>query len=410
MIDSLRRLAARIDSEWKAAGQKVSAFPAIAARVLSDAQPHREYDLSSLAGWTLSQRTFPQACNPFGPMGPPAFTIWSDGRFFVNVYAYTTPEVVIHDHDFAGAFINLSGTTIHATYEFPDAERIDPAIHVGTLNLHDIEVVRSGDVRRIDPGRRFIHQVWHVDQPTVVLVIRTGPLPRPGRRQYQYLHAGIATEVFRDEAMSVGMPERFGYTRKMAECLRTSPGAGVDFLKQLMKSEQPWDAAWHLLGNWRHLRTLGALDDLIGIGVRHQGAWFAGLSDAGSEVDLFNSIQWGSVQSVQDRTALALLLTFQGWRPMREWLERLLPGAAPEERFVESLGRLGDAGVIPLQLGPAGQAMLTCMLRSDGNRSAWRREVRQSFEVGKREDWAVANAIDRTLREHRLLEPLFGNM
>ncbi|HYR29060.1 MAG TPA: hypothetical protein VEU30_11385, partial [Thermoanaerobaculia bacterium] len=165
MIDSLRRLAARIDREWRAGGSRVAAFPAIAARVLEDAQPQREYDLGSLADWTLSQRTFPAPCNPFGPLGPPAFTIWSDGRFFANVYAYTTPEVVIHDHDFAGAIINLSGTTIHATYEFPDAERIAPEVHVGELAIREVEVVRPGDVRRIDPGRRFIHQVWHVDQP-----------------------------------------------------------------------------------------------------------------------------------------------------------------------------------------------------------------------------------------------------
>jgi hypothetical protein len=408
MIDSLRRLAARIDSEWKSAGSRVSAFPAIAARVLEVAQPHREYDLASLAEWTLTSRTFPQACNPFGPLGPPAFTVWSDGRFFANVYAYTTPEVVIHDHDFAGAFINLSGTTIHATYEFPDAERVDPSVHVGELAVRDVEVVRAGDVRRIDPGRRFIHQVWHVDQPTVVLVIRTGPLPAP-RRQFQYLRSGIAAEVFRDSAMSVGAPERFLYTRKMAECLRASSGGGVDYLKTLVRHEQPWDAVWHLLDNWRHLRHLGALDDLIRLGVRHQGAWFAGLSAAGREVDLFSSIQWGSVRAVEDRIALALLLTFQGWLPMRAWLERLLPGTTPEDRFIDTLTRLGDDGSIPLQLGAEGRAMLSCMLKSDGNRGTWRREVRESFAIRDRGDWAVANTIERTLREHRLLAPLFGH-
>lgn len=407
MIDSLRKLAARIDAEWTAAGARVASLPAIAARLLEDAQPHRDYDgLASLADWTLSSRTFPQPCNPFGPLGPPAFTIWSNGRFFVNVYAYSTPEVVIHDHDFAGAFTNLSGTTIHATYAFPDAERVAPEVHVGELAVRGLEVVRAGDVRRIDPGRRFIHQVWHVDQPTVVLVIRTGPLPAP-RRQYQYLHAGIATEVFRDGALSLDAPERFRYTQKMVECLRGSPGGGIGYLRLLLQQERPWDAVWHLLNNWRHLRAAGALEDLIRLGVRHQGAWFAGVADAGSEADLFNSIQWSSVRTVQDRIALALLMTVPGWRPMREWLERLLPGAAAEDRFVESLGRLGAEGLIPLQLGPEGQAMLSCILKSGGNRGAWRRQVRESFQVGGREDWAVANAIDRTLRAHRLLQPLF---
>jgi hypothetical protein len=89
---------------------------------------------------------------------------------------------------------------------------------------------------------------------------------------------------------------------------------------------------------------------------------------------------------------------------MREWLERLLPGVAPEDRFVDTLTRLGDEGLIPLQLGSEGQAMLSCILKSDGNRGAWRRSVRESFEIAGRGDWSVANALERTLRQHRLLE------
>src|ERR1043165_31679 len=407
MIDSLQRLAPRIEREWKAVGCAVAAFPALAARLLEDAQPHRHYDLASLAGWTRRHRTFPAACNPFGPFGPPAFTVWSNGRFFVNVYAYTSPEVLIHDHDFAGAFVNLRGTTLHATYEFPDAERIAPQVHVGELALHQVEMVEEGDVRRIDPGRRFIHQVWHLDHPTVVLVIRTGPLPSPARRQFQYLHAGIATEVFRNDLMSVDTPARYRYTRKMAECLHASADHGIDYLKDLVRHEQPWDAAWHLLENWRRLRDLGALDELIRAGARPQGTWFAGLVDGGSELDLFQSVRWANVRSVQDRIVLALLLTCRGWTPMREWLERLLPGAAPEESFVDTLSRLGDAGVIPLQLGAEGSAMLSCILNSGGKRSAWRRQVKDSFDIGSRGDWSVANSIERTLRQHRMLKRLF---
>ena len=108
MITALRNLAEQIDTEWKATGYEPADLSGIAARLLSDIRPDRTFDLSALANWTLSQPTFPSACNPFGPLGPPAFTVWSNPHFFVNVYAYTTPEVVIHDHDFTGAFMNLS--------------------------------------------------------------------------------------------------------------------------------------------------------------------------------------------------------------------------------------------------------------------------------------------------------------
>jgi hypothetical protein len=101
MIAVLRSLAERIDAEWKGAGYKPVDLPGIAARLMAETRPDRAYDLGALADWTFTEEEFPASCNPFGPAGPPAFTVWSNAHFFLNVYAYTTPEVVIHDHDFA---------------------------------------------------------------------------------------------------------------------------------------------------------------------------------------------------------------------------------------------------------------------------------------------------------------------
>jgi hypothetical protein len=52
--------------------------------------------------------------------------------------------------------------------------------------------------------------------------------------------------------------------------------------------------------------------------------------------------------------------------------------------------------------------MLAILLKSGEDRAAWRRLVRDAFETGKRGDWAVAKEIERPLREHRLLQPLFS--
>ncbi|HEX4684280.1 MAG TPA: hypothetical protein VH277_16295, partial [Gemmatimonadaceae bacterium] len=233
MIAALRNLGQRIDAEWKAAGYKPGDLPAIASRALTESRPDREYDLGVLADWTLTVPAFPDACNPFGPLGPPAFTVWSNPHFFVNVYVYTTPEVVVHDHDFSGAFMNLSGVTIHCTYAFGGGDAIDETVHVGALRLEGIEAISEGKVRPIEAGERFIHQVWHISQPTVVLVVRTPPLT-PSPRQFQYLRPSIATQVFRSDSLSIGYPERFSYTRKMAEGLRTSD-AGIGYVRQLVR-------------------------------------------------------------------------------------------------------------------------------------------------------------------------------
>jgi len=348
MIPALRKLAERIDTEWKEAGYKPVDLPEIASRALADARPDREYDLSALADWTLTVPEFPDACNPFGPAGPPAFTVWSNPYFFVNVYVYTTPEVVVHDHDFSGAFMNLSGVTIHCTYEFGAADAIDETVHVGALKLKGMEAISEGRVRPIEAGGRFIHQVWHVSQPTVVLVVRTPPLTAT-LRQFQYLRPSIATQVFRTDSLSMGFPERFSYTRKMAEALRVSE-SGIEFVKSLVRRERPWDAVWHVMENWRYLRRTGALEEVIALGARYQGEWFASMESAGTDHDVFTSIYWPSVTSSRDRIVLALLLSFRSWAPIEQSLEGLLPGVDARAQVIETLAGLTEAGVIGADL------------------------------------------------------------
>ena len=388
MIAALGKLAGRIDAEWKKAGYKTGNLPAIASRALADSRPDREYDLGALADWTLAAAALPDACNPFGPLGPPAFTVWSNPHFFVNVYVYTTPEVVVHDHDFSGAFMNLSGVTIHCTYEFGGAEAIDDTVHVGALRLREIEAISEGRVRPIEAGEGFIHQVWHVSQPTAVLVVRTPPLT-PSPRQFQYLRPSIATQVFRSDSLSIGYPERFANTRKMAEGLRTSD-AGIGYVKQLVRRERPWDAVWHLMENWRYLRHTGALEDVIALGAKHQGEWFAAMENAGTDYDAFTSIGWPRVVSARDRIVLALLLSFRAWHPIRKSLEGLLPGVDVPTQVVETLGSLTDAGVIALDLPPALRPLLAGALRE-----------------GEAVDAAAGAKLD-TLRRQALLRPLFN--
>jgi hypothetical protein len=383
MISALRTLAERIDAEWKGAGYKPGDLPAIASRALTDSRPDREYDLGALADWTLTAPEFPDACNPFGPLGPPAFTVWSNPHFYVNVYVYTTPEVVVHDHDFSGAFMNLSGVTIHSTYEFDGAGAIDETVHVGALRLKGVEAISEGRVRPIEAGERFIHQVWHISQPTVVLVVRTPPLT-PLPRQFQYLRPSIATQVFRNDTLSIGYPERFAYTRKMAECLRTS-SAGVDYVKSLVHRERPWDAVWHLMENWRYLRHTGALEEVIALGAKHQGEWFASMENAGTDYDVFGSIRWPDVVLARDRIVLALLLSFRAWQPIRNGLEGLLPGVDPRAQVVETLGGLVDSGAITLDLRP---------------------ELRQLLADALQDHAALDAKLD-ALRQQPLLRPLF---
>ena len=410
MIAALQRLGRRIDAAWRRAGFRTASFPAVAARCLSDFDVAGGDHVTELADWIIGRRTFPAACNPFGASGPPAFTVWSNERFFVNVYAYTTPEVVVHDHNFAGAFVNVAGRTVHCTWDFAGPEAVSPSVRIGSLDPAGVELIEPGAVRQIEPGQRFIHQVWHLSRPTVVLVIRTPPLPRRSLRQFQYLRPSIATEVFRDETLALGAPDRFLYASRIAECFRMSsngPG-GAAYVKRLVEGEEAWDAVWHVIENWRLLETTGALQEVIRRAARRHGAWFEAMERAGRRANLFRAIDWMRVLTEEDRMVMALLMTVESKAGIAEALQALMPNRRPYDVILESLQRLASNGAIPLTLNDERLVVLSCALRSDGRPEEWRRLVQEAVDVRDDADWTAVRDVERQLRAYELLQPLLG--
>jgi len=388
MIRALGKLAVRLDAEWKATGYKTAGFPKLAARFLEGFRPDNDDRMRALSDWILRSRTFPASLNPFGSAGPPAFTVWANPRFVVNVYAYTTPAVIVHDHNFAGAFVNVVGRSLHCTFRFADAERIHPSVQVGALGLRAGDLIPEDRVETIEPGSGFIHQVWHLSRPTVVVVIRTRPLSRRTVRQFEYLGPAIATEILRDEALVHRTSQRYEYSRKLMECLRASSN-GVSYATQLIENEGPWDAVWHLVENWRFLQSNGVLGDVIARAAKSHGSWFRAMETAGPRAILFYSINWHRVLQESDRVVVASLLTFDSWHQISHVLRSLWPDTAPEVLVTDSLRRLTKAGAIPVRLNDERLAVLLFMLRGDG-------------------DWKTALQLEQDLGDDALLKPLFN--
>jgi hypothetical protein len=402
VIRALGKLAVRLDAEWKAAGYKTAVFPKLAARFLAGFRPGNDDRLRALSDWLLRSRTFPSPLNPFGSAGPPAFTVWANPRFVVNVYAYMTPAVVIHDHNFAGAFVNVLGRSLHCTYRFADAERISRSVQAGALSLRAGDLIPEDCVETIEAGSGFIHQVWHLARPTVVVVIRTRPLSRTVR-QFEYLRPGLATEILRDATLVPRTSRRFEYARKLMECLRASSN-GVSYATQLIKNEPPWEAVWHLVENWQFLQSNGALDDVLARASKAHGSWFRAMETAGPRIVLFYSINWHRVLQESDRVVLASLLTLDSWHQISHVLRSLWPDTAPEVLVADSLRRLARTGAIPVRLNDERHALLLCTLRGGGERD----ESHQTFDVRNHNDRKTAHQLERDLGDEELLKPLFN--
>ncbi len=86
----------------------------------------------------------------------------------------------------------------------------------------------------------------------------------------------------------------------------------------------------------------------------------------------------------------------------------MLPGGSPPEELVlESLQRLADKRAISLTLSDERLAMLLCVLRSGRERKTRNQQVRATFGVTGRAEWASAAAIERDLQQQELLKSLF---
>jgi len=365
VIAALDKLAVRLDTEWKTTGYKTSVFPKLAARFLAEFRPENEDRLRALSDWLLQTKTFPEPLNPFGSAGPPAFTVWANPRFVVNVYAYMTPAVNIHDHNFAGAFVNVLGRSLHCTYRFSDAERINPSVHVGALSLRAADLIPEDRVETIDAGAGFIHQVWHLSRPTVVVVIRTRSLSRRAVRQFEYFRPAVATEILRDAAQVPQTPQRFEYASKLMQCLRGSSN-GVSYAARLIEKERPWEAVWHLVENWQYLQSNGALDDTIARAAKSHGSWFRAMETAGPRILLFYSINWNRVLNESDRVVMASLLTLDSWHQISHVLQSIWPNTPPEVLVADSLRRLARTGAIPVRLNDERHALLLRALCDNG--------------------------------------------
>lgn len=367
MIRELGKLAVRLDREWKTAGYKTAVFPKLAARFLGNFRPENSDRLQALSDWLLRSKKFPAPLNPFGTAGPPAFTVWANPRFVVNVYAYMHPAVNIHDHNFAGAFVNVVGRSLHCTWRFAGAERIQPSVHVGALDLRAGDLIPEDRVETIEAGSGFIHQVWHLSRPTVVVVVRMRPLPRRTLRQFEYFRPGVAMETLRDETLADETPQRFAYASKLMQCLRAS-SEGVSYATRLIENERPWEAVWHLVENWPFLQSKGVLDDVITRAARSHGSWFRAMETAGPRINLFYSINWQKVVQESDRVVVASLLTFDSWHQISHVLRSLWPDNAPEVVAADALRRLAKGGAVPLWLNDERHAALLRTLRGEGSK------------------------------------------
>src|SRR5215204_1446892 len=196
-MELFQKLGAEIEEAWREQNYNEEIFPALAAEALRRAELPSKVSAWDVVEWTLKQPELPPQKDPKANFGDPPITVFCGSRFFIDVYFWLDGTTDIHQHSFCGAFQVLLGSSIHSWYEFDRSESVNAFIEIGEMRLKVCELLKVGDVHEILAGRRYIHSLFHLDQPSVTIVVRNNRVPQH-LPQFSYYKPSIAMDPFFD--------------------------------------------------------------------------------------------------------------------------------------------------------------------------------------------------------------------
>jgi len=364
LLSRFRDLGHLIGDAWKARRREERAFPEIARRALEETALERHYTFESLVLELAGTDPLPAQNILDESFGQPPMTVFQGDGFNIELLFWIDGLVTIHQHGFSGAFSVFEGSSVHTRYRFAEKKRVNATVLFGDLLLESAELLSRGDVREIVAGRPLIHATFHLDRPTVSLVVRT-ERDHEGLPQYDYRPPSLAFDPF---------------------AARTLLRKRLQFLRMLHRSrrESYWAVAASILAPGDFLTTYFVLDQGYTLTdgaeaseAARDRARLVALARAGHDEDidaLVPVLEAGAARrgliarrdaetDAEMRFFLAVVLTVPDRRTLLDLVAKRYPMEAPAELVIRCLGKLGfDADALVLSrvllAGDAGSDVL----------------------------------------------------
>lgn len=347
-------LGREVEDVWRDANYDEEKFPAIAADALKRADLPSKLSAWEVIEWTLAQNELPPQKDPSANFGDPPITLFVSPRFFIDVYFWLEGTTAIHQHGFCGAFQVLHGSSIHTWYEFAARERINTFTETGGMGVKVCELLEVGDVQEIRAGREYIHSLFHLDQPSATIVIRTdkSPMYLP---QYNYEKPGLAIDPFFEHQTTTKKLQSLAALYKTnhpdAEAETHKLLAGSDFQTtftilsavRTFFTADPMNAVFNLTDRAKdRFRTL-----LDGVRERHGdkadllAAVFAH-RDMSDEIVRLRHF----VTNTEHRFFLALLLNLEGTEQIFPLIKQRFPDEEPLDKTLDWIYELSQTRIV----------------------------------------------------------------
>lgn len=193
-MDFFKRLGDQVEREWRASSYDEDRFADIAARALAEQSPSEHVGPYDTLKWILRPHAIQPQIHLPDPFGQPPVQVYTTERFHIEVLHWMDGTTAVHQHAFTGAFHVLAGSSVHSLYRFEESRRYGVRLRLGRVQLEKVELLERAATRPIVAGSSMIHSLFHLDRPSVTVVIRADV---PGTDpQYSYLKPRIAFDPF----------------------------------------------------------------------------------------------------------------------------------------------------------------------------------------------------------------------
>ena len=336
-----KELGQTVLQRWKRENFSLEKFPAIARAALEQRPPAKHVNLPALLrDFLLSDEQPRQTDSPFGE---PEIVAYSHPRFYIQLLFWLDGTTAIHQHEFSGAFHVLHGSSIHASYAFEKARSITPYLRVGNLRVKKIELLETGRTVPILSGPQAIHSLFHLDSPSVTVVVRTQHDPGTGP-QLNYLPPHVAIDPHHADLLITRR-------KQLLDVLAQTDDPGYADLVMEMIAGLDFEAGFHILQHsMPYLQQLEQWDAAMKAFEKKHKSLSRGVAASLKEEvrrDTIKSMR-GAITEPEHRFFLAVLMNAPTRGDLLSLVGKRFPREAPVEtvmRWIEELMEVSDQGV-----------------------------------------------------------------
>lgn len=184
-------LADKVSQLWRNSRYDDLRFPECAMDALRLLPPREHISFKDIVKWAVETNAIPTQADLDENFGQPPLTVFFGSDFRIEALFWIVGAPGVHQHGFSGAFHVLEGSSLHCTYQFADHKKLGTRLVIGDVRLQKVELLKAGASRSIRGGPDFIHATFHLDRPSISIVVRTHR-DQEHLPQYSYLPPSIA--------------------------------------------------------------------------------------------------------------------------------------------------------------------------------------------------------------------------